>query len=62
MAGYHLYYLRNSQVIGSASIDAADDEDAVRVARECGEGQAVEIWNDHGRVRVVAPASAGAAA
>jgi len=58
MAGYHLYYLRNGELIGSDSIEAADDNEAARIAKACGKGQAVEVWNAHGRVRVVAPARA----
>lgn len=56
MASYHLYYLRDSAVVGSDSIEADDDGEAIRLARELGEGQAVEVWNDHSRIRIVAPA------
>lgn len=62
MASYHLYYLRNHGVVGSDSIDARDDEEAINFAREHGEGQAVEVWNDHGRIRIVAPAKAASEA
>lgn len=60
MAYYHLYYLRDNKLIGDDKIEASGDEEAVRLARERGEGQAVEIWNAHRRVRVVAPAKAPA--
>lgn len=57
---YHLYYLRDNELIGGDNIEATDDEEAVRLAKERGEGQAIEIWNAHTRVRVVAPAKAAA--
>jgi hypothetical protein len=55
MGRYHLYFLRDSQVIGSDSIDAQDDDEAIRLARDHGEGNAVEVWNAHSRIRVLAP-------
>ena len=58
MASYHLYYLRDGQVVGADRLDAADDEAAIQMAREQGKGQAVEIWNAHSRIRVIAPANA----
>jgi hypothetical protein len=56
MARYHLYYLRDNQLVGSDDIEAADDRDATRIAREHGDGRRVEIWNAHRRVNVVGPA------
>ena len=61
MARYHLYFLRQGMLVGSHDIDAADDREAARIAREQGDGQVVEVWSDHRRVRVVAPASAAPA-
>jgi len=58
MAKYHLYYLRDNLLLGSDDIEASDDQEAARVAREQGRGQIVEIWNAHKRVNVVAPANA----
>jgi hypothetical protein len=58
VASYHLYYLRDNQVIGAESIEAADDIEAVHIAKRRGAGQAVEIWNAHRRIRIVAPAKA----
>ena len=58
MARYHLYFLRQGMLMGSHDIEAADDRDAARIAREQGDGQLVEIWNDTRRVRIVAPAKA----
>ena len=58
MASYHLYYLRDNQVIGAERIEAADDNQAVQIAKRRGDGQAVEIWNAHRRIRIVAPARA----
>ncbi|MEA3012130.1 MAG: hypothetical protein QOD42_675 [Sphingomonadales bacterium] len=60
MAHYHLYYLRDNKLIGGADIEATNDDEAVRLAKERGEGQAIEIWSAHARVRVVAPAKAPA--
>ena len=62
MAHYHLYFLRDSQVIGSDSIEAEDDEEAIHLAKSHGEGHAVEVWNAHSRIRVVAPAQPAARA
>jgi hypothetical protein len=56
MARYHLYYLRQGMLVGSGNIEAADDAEAARIAREQGGGQVVEVWNDHRRVRIVSPA------
>lgn len=56
MAEYHLYFLRQGMLVGSTNIEADDDSDAVRIAREQGDGQLVEVWNDHRRVRIVVPA------
>jgi hypothetical protein len=58
VASYHLYYLRDNRLVGAESIEAADDDQAVQIAKRQGDGQAVEIWNAHHRVRVVAPAKA----
>lgn len=59
MATYHLYFLRQGMLVGSDDIQAADDQEAARIAREHGDGQIVEVWNAARRVRVVAPARAG---
>jgi len=60
MARYHLYFLRDNQVIGSDSIEAEDDDEAIRLARDHEEGHAVEVWNAHSRIRVIAPAQSAA--
>ena len=57
MADYHLYFLRQGMLVGSTNIEAEDDSEAVQIARQQGDGQLVEVWNDHRRVRVVLPAS-----
>ncbi len=57
MTHYHLYFLRGSELVGSNDIEAADDNDAARIARERGDGEVVEVWNAHARVRLVAPAA-----
>jgi hypothetical protein len=53
MATYQLYHLRNGQLVGSDHIEASDDGDAVRVARERAEGRVTEIWSDSRRIRIV---------
>ena len=55
MARYHLYYMRSSELLGSDAIEAADDLDAVRIAKRRGYGTIVEVWNGHSRVCMVAP-------
>ena len=56
MAQYHLYYLKQGMLVGSGNIDAVDDGEAARIARQQGSnGDLVEVWNDHRRVRVVTP-------
>ena len=54
MARYHLYFMRQGMLVGSENIEAADDSEAAQIARAQGNGQLVEVWNDHQRVRVVA--------
>ena len=56
MARYHLYFLRQGMLMGSRDIEAADDREAARIAREQGDGQVVEVWSEDRRVRIVAPA------
>jgi hypothetical protein len=47
-------------LVGSGAIEAIDDGEAARIARAQGVGEVIEVWNDHRRVRIVAPAeSAG---
>jgi hypothetical protein len=58
VARYRLYYLCDNRLVGADDIEATDDRDAARIAREQGDGQRVEIWNAHGKVDVVAPAGA----
>jgi len=53
MARYHLYYLRHGRLVGSGDIEAADDNDAARIAHAEDGACSVEIWNDHERVRVL---------
>ena len=55
MARYHLYFLRQGMLVGSHDIEAADDREAARIAREQGDGQVVEVWNAERRVRIIAP-------
>ena len=60
MSRYHLYFLRQGMLVGSENIEAVDDGEAARIAREQGGGQVVEVWNDHRRVRVIGPAEPAA--
>lgn len=53
MARYRLYYLRHGMLVGSGDIEAADDNEAAQIVRHDGSACAVEIWNDHERVRVL---------
>ena len=57
MVQYHLYFLQQGMLVGSENIEAADDKEAAEIARKQGDGQVVEVWNDHRRVHVVAPTS-----
>jgi hypothetical protein len=61
MATYHLYFLRQGMLVGSSDIEAADDREAARIAREQGDGQVVEVWNADRRVRILAPLKAASA-
>lgn len=45
-------------LMGSSDIEAADDREATRIAREQGDGQVVEVWNADRRVRILAPLKA----
>jgi len=56
MADYQLYCLQDSKLVGADHIQAESDLEAVRIAKQRGTGDAVEVWNTSGRVRVVAPA------
>lgn len=57
MARYHLYYLRDNQLVGADEIEAADDRDAEQIAMTRSGGKTVEIWNAHKRVNVVTTAA-----
>ena len=61
MAQYHLYFLRDGQLVGGDRIEARDDQDAARIGLDRGEGRVVEVWNDHKRIRVIAPEAVAAA-
>ncbi len=63
MAQYHLYYLRNGQLVGADSIEARNDQDAARIGLDRCDGRVVEVWNAHMRVRVLGrPEAVGASA
>jgi hypothetical protein len=52
MANYHIYFMLKGAPVGSRSIEAGDDAEAVRIASTLNKGDAVELWNDHRRLRV----------
>jgi hypothetical protein len=58
MSKYHLYFFQDNLLLGNERIDAVDDDAAIRLARDRGKGDAVEVWNANARVRIVAPAKA----
>ena len=58
MARYNLYFLKDNRLLGNAKIDAADDNDAVRIASKRSIGQTVEVWHGSSRVRIVTPLEA----
>lgn len=58
MARYTLYDLDGFRLIESGEVEADADDEAVRIARERGTGDHVEIWEGPRKVRVVAPVGA----
>lgn len=56
MPNYHLYFMLRGAPVGTTSIEASDDAEAARIARELNTGDAVELWNDHRRLRILGPA------
>ncbi len=60
MAAYHLYYLQHGMLVGSGHIEAGSDAEAASIARREGRSELIEVWNDHRRVRIVAPGAEGA--
>ena len=62
MGSYSLYYLLGNALTGSDSIEAADDMEAKRIARERADGRTVEVWNGYERVGVLARPKPKAAA
>lgn len=60
MAAYRLYYFHAAALAGADEIHAADDAEALRIARERAAGQRVEIWRGHDKVRTIEPAGTAA--
>lgn len=54
MANYHLYYMLGNALTGSDKIEAADDREARRIARERAGARTVEVWNGYERVGLIA--------
>ncbi|HEV2818605.1 MAG TPA: hypothetical protein VGW40_15455 [Allosphingosinicella sp.] len=61
MARYRLYHLENNRLIGRDEIEAADDAEAVRLAKERAEAGVIEVWSGNRRVRTVAARAASRA-
>ena len=62
MARYRVYSWQGVRLIEAGEIDAPDDAEAIRIARERGLGDYSEIWQADRRVRTVAPRPAPSAA
>jgi len=58
MANYNLYYLLGNALTGADHIEAADDQEARRIAKERAGAQTVEVWNGYERVGVMTQAKA----
>jgi hypothetical protein len=61
MPNYHIYFMLKGAPVGSKSIEAGDDAEAVRIASTLNEGDAVELWNDYRRLKVFGASPARAA-
>jgi hypothetical protein len=55
MGRYTIYDLDGFKLVETDRIEADDDEEAVRLAKELGSGDHLEIWEGSRKVRVVAP-------
>jgi hypothetical protein len=53
MANYKLFYLLGSALTGSDQIEAADDQEAKRIAGMRAGARSVEVWNSSERVGVM---------
>ena len=53
MASYKLFYLLGSALTGSDQIEAADDQEARRIAGTRAGARSVEVWNGFERVGVM---------
>lgn len=56
---YKLFFLRYGRLIGGSTIDAPNDEEAIRLAADRANTETVEIWQENRRVQVVSGAKAG---
>jgi hypothetical protein len=55
MTRYTIYDLDGFRLVETDRIEAANDEEAVRLAKAHGTGDHLEIWQGSRKVRVVAP-------
>jgi len=63
MTQYRFYRLRRMMLIGSEEASAANDKEAVRLARRLArDGEIVEVWRSGRRVRTIAASRAPRAA
>ena len=56
MPSYHIYTMSKGAPVSFTSIEAGDEAEALRIAGEYYEGDAVELWNEHRRLRILRPA------
>lgn len=61
MGSYRLYYFHAAALAGTDEIHAADDAEALRIARERAAGHRVEIWLGHDKVGTIEPTETAAA-
>jgi hypothetical protein len=55
---YQVYNLDHLKLLKAGEIEADSEDEAVRIAREHGTGDHVEVWMDGRRVRTVSPVKA----
>ena len=53
MPNFHLYFMASGAPVGSQSIEAVDEAEAIRIARGSSEAEAIEIWDDCRRLGVL---------
>lgn len=51
MRPYHLYFFDNCHYLGSGRLEAENDFNAVRRARDLGGNKSIELWHGDRKVR-----------